>query len=252
MTSIYNNFNIGNGFSLPQINFRSSAPAIYRPLIAPAEDGYTSNPLNDNYGTKYEIEAIANSNPRIREIMSEYKIPIKVNEKELEKLKHGHLQNTRVTASKIYSNLPSELKTQVNPVVLQEAAMFHDYGKVLIPDKILNKESELVGEEWKLMQQHSEIGYELLKSKNLNERSLELIKYHHQNKEGSGYPSINDSYMYGLDSEILAVADRFEALCEERSYKSAMSKEDALNIIKQDVEEGRISQEVYEALKKSV
>ena len=130
--------------------------------------------------------------------------------------------------------------------------MLHDYGKVLIPEKILNKNSALSNEEWEIMEEHSELGAELLKRKNLDDRTIELIKYHHQKPDSSGYPSIGDDFEYGLDSEILSVADRYGALREERSYKEAMSKEDALAIIKEDVDSGIISEEVFDALKKSV
>lgn len=251
MTSIYSNYNINGNFNLPKISFRS-APNIYAPAVAPAKDGYVSNPLYEKFGTKAEIEAEAANNPRIREILSKHNLPVKVNEAELEKLKSGHLQDTRIAAAKIYSNLPSDLKAQVNPVVLQQAAMLHDYGKVLIPEKILNKNSALSDEEWEIMEEHAEIGAELLKRKNLDDRTLELIKYHHQRPDNSGYPAIQDDYEYGLDSEILAVADKYAALKEERSYKEAMSNEDALSIIKEDVDSGIISGEVFDALKKSV
>lgn len=250
MASIYSNFNVNSGFNIPKIGFRSNS-ATYILKGVPSSDGYSSNPLYDNFGTKAEIETAAKTNPRIREILSEHNLPIKVNEKELEKLKSGHLQSTRVTAAKIYSSLPAELKSEVNPKSLQEAAMFHDYGKVLIPDNVLNKEGRLTEDEWKVMEQHSELGAELLKGKNLDERAIELVKYHHQNPNSNGYPAVTDGFEYGLDSEILSVADKYEALREERSYKPAMSKEEALAVIAEDVEAGRVSQEVFNALKKA-
>ena len=250
MASIYSNFSLNSNFNIPKISFRSN-PTVYSPSVAPSQDGYVSNPLYENFGTKAEIEASARSNPKIREILAENNLPVKVNEKELEKLKNGHLQATRVTAAKIYSNLPAELKPEVNPKVLQEAAMFHDYGKVLIPENVLNKDGSLTDEEWKIMETHSELGAELLKDKNLDDRSIELVKYHHQNNSNSGYPVVNDGFEYGLDSEILAVADKYEALREERSYKPAMNKEEALSIIEEDVAAGTVSPEVFEALKKA-
>ncbi len=251
MSSIYSSFIPNSGFNIPRISFRSN-PATYVPSGMPQKDGYISNPLYDNFGTKAEIECIAKNNPRIREIMTENNLPIKVNEKELEKLKNGHLRAARVTSAKIYSNLPDELKSKVNPKVLQEAAMFHDYGKILIPDEILNKKGKLNDKEWEIMKLHSELGAELLKDKNLDERTIELIKYHHQNANNNGYPLITDNFEYGLDSEILSVADKYEALKEERSYKTPMTKKEALDIIKEDVAEGNISEEVFNSLKKSV
>ena len=250
MTSINSNYNLSNSFHIPNIGFKSKSSG-YIPKTAFVSDGYVSNPLYNIFGTQSEIEAAVKASPRIQEILREYKLSGKVNISELEKLKTGHLQDTRITAAKIYSNLPGNLKQEVNPKELQEAAMFHDYGKVLIPENILNKNGELNEAEWAVMQQHSELGAEHLKNKNLSFRAKELVKYHHQNKGNGGYPVVSD-YEYGLDSEILSVADRFGALTEERSYKPAMSKHDALAVIEKDVNEGIISKEVFEALKKSV
>ena len=250
MSSIYNNYSINNCYNVPSLNFRSNTHS-YIPTISHVQDGYTSNPMYENFGTKADIEAAAKTNPKIREILSKHNLSVKINEKELEKLKSGHLQSTRITAAKIYSGLPTELKSQVDPKVLQEAAMFHDYGKILIPDSVLNKDGKLTEDEWKIMEEHSELGAELLKNKNLDKRTIDLIKYHHQTPNKNGYPSISDEFEYGLDSEILSVADKYEALREERSYKPAMSKQDALAIIAQDVKNGLVSQEVFDSLKKN-
>ena len=130
--------------------------------------------------------------------------------------------------------------------------MLHDYGKVLIPNNVLNKTVKLYGKEQKIMELHSELGYELLKNKNLDERTLNLIKYHHQNRLGTGYPVKSKNFDYGLESEILNVADKYSALREKRCYKNPLAKYEALEIIAKDVNKGYISQDVYTALLKSV
>jgi len=246
MTFIYNN---PIKFNIPNLSFRSNS-TIQTPLGIPFSDGFTSNPLNDNYGNKAQIEAEIKSNPRIQAILKEYKIPAKVNMAELEKLQKGHLKETRIVAAQIYSSLPQELKQEINLPHLQEAAMFHDYGKVLIPDSILNKAGKLDGKEQEIMQLHSELGYELLKNKGLSKETLNLIKYHHQTPNKNGYPIINDDFEYGLSSQILNVADKYAALREKRSYKEPMTHEEAIEIIRTDVDSGLISEEVFNALKK--
>ncbi len=70
-------------------------------------------------------------------------------------MKNGHLTATRILAAKIYSSLPEELKKEVNLPDLQQAAMLHDYGKVLIPKEILNKEGALTPEEKQIMELQS-------------------------------------------------------------------------------------------------
>ncbi len=252
MTSINFNYNINSGFNLPeQTSFKRNAGRYLQGAIGQT-DKYIANPLRDKYGTKTEVEAAIKSNPRIQQILNEHHLHAFVNETELEKLRKGHLQNTRITAAKIYSNLPENLKKEINLQELQEAAMFHDYGKILIPDNILNKKGKLSKNEWAIMRRHSELGAELLKNKDLSPRTIELVKFHHLNGMGSGYPSPDKTYRHGLDTEVLTLADKFEALMEERSYKSAMSRNEALGILENDVKSGLISPEVFDALKKSV
>ena len=164
----------------------------------------------------------------------------------------GHLTETRIIAAKIYSALPESLKSEVHLSDLQQAAMLHDYGKVLIPKEILNKNGALTQEERKIMELHAEFGYELLKQQGINERVLNLIKYHHQKPDGSGYPKINNHFEYNISIQILEAADMYSALTENRTYHKAYSKEDALEIIHKEVDSGVISQEIFNALKKSV
>ena len=167
-------------------------------------------------------------------------------------MKRGHLTQTRVMAAKIYSALPADTKKEVNLPDLQEAAMLHDFGKIFIPKEILNKKGSLTPEEKEIMNLHSELGYELLKQKGIKENVLRLIKYHHQTPSGSGYPAVDSDFQCGIDLQILSVADKYSALTEERAYHMALNKEEALNIINEDVNRGLISEEVFLALKKAL
>ena len=166
-------------------------------------------------------------------------------------MKQGHLTETRILAAKIYSMLPTEMKKEINLSVLQQAAMLHDYGKVLIPEEILNKKGALNPEEKKIMELHSEFGYELLKQQGVNEEVLNLIKYHHQKPDGSGYPVADKNFEYSISSQILEAADMYSAITEERPYHKASTKEQALEIIYEEVKKGVICREVFEALRKS-
>ena len=145
------------------------------------------------------------------------------------------------------------MKHEIKLKDIQLAAMLHDYGKVLIPKEILNKKGELTPKERSIIELHSELGYELLKQQGgISEEVLNLIKFHHQKPDGSGYPQKDSMFEYNLSSQILEVADMYSALTEERAYHKACTKEEALKIIYKEVENGNISQEVFDALKKSV
>lgn len=245
------NYSLPIKLNFPHVPFRSTT-SVPRPQAQPIKDGFATNPIYESFGTKEQIEAVAKSNPRIRELLNEHNIAIKVNVEELEKLKQGHMKDTRVVAAQIYSSLPAELKKEVSLPHLQEAAMLHDYGKVLIPNNILNKAGKLDVEEREIMELHSELGYELLKDKSLSDKTLNLIKYHHQNLNGNGYPAKNKNFEYGIDAQILSTADKYTALREKRAYKNPLGKYEALEIIAKDVNNGNISQDVYTALIRSV
>lgn len=244
---------IFNKLNIAPVQFRSTAAqSVYPTGQSLRKDSFNSNPLYSNFADKNSITQLAKSNPEIMRILKDNKIPLKVNMKELEDLKNGHLMDTRVTAAKIYSALPKEMKQEVNLMDLQQAAMLHDYGKALIPDKILNKNGKLTDSEKQIMELHSELGYELLKQQGVNQNVLNMIKYHHQTPQGDGYPRVSQDYNHDLGAQILATADKYSALREKRSYKEPLSKEEALNIIQQDVENNIIAPEIYQALEKTV
>ena len=245
------NYNFPIKLNIPRIPFRT-APAVTNPQIRPVNDNFVSNPIYEKLSTREQIENTINNNPRIKEILAEHNLPIKINLEELNKLKSGHLNDTRVIAAKIYSSLPEELKKKTNLAQVQEAAMLHDFGKVLIPNSILNKAGKLNSDELKIMELHSELSYELLKNKGLSDNTLNLIKYHHQNLKGNGYPVAKNDYEYGIENEILSIADKYSALRELRSYKNPLGKYEALEIIAKEVNKGNISQDVYTALLKAV
>lgn len=247
ISPIFNKINIQN------VQFRANPNTVTYPAgQSLRKDSFNSNPLYDNFVDKNKLTQLAKSNPEITRILKENKIPLKINVKELEDLKNGHLMDTRITAAKMYSALPKDLKSQVNLMDLQQAAMLHDYGKVLIPDKILNKEGKLTPQEKKIMELHSELGYELLKQQGVNQNVLNMVKYHHQNPQGSGYPSASVDYNHDISTQILATADKYSALREKRSYKEPLSRNEALDIIKDDVTNGLIEPEIYNALEKTV
>ena len=244
---------LNNAALIQQTGFKGSGITTFRPgEIERSQDNFVSNPLYTNFEDAKSIEKAAKSNERIMQLLKENGIKLEVNTEELAALKKGHLSDARIIAAKIYSNLDESLKQNVNMKDIQQAAMLHDYGKVLIPKKILNKAGSLNPEENKIMQLHSELGYELLKQQGVNHNVLNLIKYHHQKPDGNGYPAINNDFEYDINAQILHAADMYSALTENRCYHEACTKEEALDVMEKQIEAGAISQEVFEALKKSV
>mgnify|MGYP002867966025 CR=1 FL=1 len=86
--------------------------------------------------------------------------------------------------------------------------------------------------EKEIMQLHPVFSYELLKQQGVDEDALRLIRYHHQNPNGDGYPAVEGNSEYDIASQIMRVSDEYTALTEDRSYKPAMTEKEALNIIR--------------------
>ncbi len=119
-----------------------------------------------------------------------------------------------------------------------EAAPIHDIGKVAIPDSILQKPGPLTDEEYKIMKTHSTKGCEIVREifKEVDDPlfidiAYDIAKYHHERWDGKGYPYGLINEEIPLHSRIMAIADVFDAVSEERCYRSAMPFEDCIKII---------------------
>ena len=108
------------------------------------------------------------------------------------------------------------------------AAVMHDIGKIIIPGEILNKKDKLSDSEYKIIQEHSQIGYEIVsQSESLKEIS-QYILYHHERWDGNGYPKGLKGNKIPLLSQIISVADSWHAMTSERVYKKQLSGEKAV------------------------
>ena len=241
--SVYNTFPIGQFYA----GINTSIPA-YRP-IRTGRDNVSVNRELDRLLDKRVLTDMVNTNPVVLSILKNNNLRPIVNVENFKRTTYAHSVDTKNTATGIYNFLPTDLKSQAELQYIQKGAMLHDIGKVLIPEKILNKRGKLTEDEIQIMHLHSKLSDALLSTQNIEPEVLNIVKYHHQNRHGSGYPEIKNTLNgYDINTEIVSVADKYSALTEERSYKSSMSSEDALAIIRNDVEEGNINPRVYNAL----
>lgn len=200
---------------------------------------------------KSVVQSMINANPHIAKILSRFHIKPLIDTKTLKELTGGHMNDTCHIAMGVYSILSDAIKNKVDKDSLKEASMLHDLGKVLIPSKILNKPAKLNIKERKIMNIHSTLGYELLKTQDIPEDTLALIKYHHQNLVHSGYPVLpKENTSSDLGVQIISIADKYSALREARVYRRPMSRIESLLILYKEVREGKIHPEVYKALVK--
>ena len=202
----------------------------------------------DRYTTETAIQKMIESNPKVKAIAKSFNPTMKLNMQELQELLQNHATDTRNITKGIAENLPFALQNRVDIKALENAVYLHDLGKVLIPTDILNKPAKLNENETKIMHTHSELSYELLKNSGLDDKTLKLIRNHHQNAKKTGYPWVGNDFNADLNLQILSTADKYSALTEKRTYKEPMTPEQALTIIYRDVEEGKLHPFVFKAL----
>ena len=120
--------------------------------------------------------------------------------------------------------------------MLRTISPMHDVGKVGIPDSILNKPGKLTDGEFKLMQDHTRIGYEMLNKSNRKLiKSAAIVAYeHHERWNGKGYPNSKSGEDIHIFARITAVADVFDALGHDRVYKKAWPLEKVLELLKNE------------------
>lgn len=118
--------------------------------------------------------------------------------------------------------------------LIERAARLHDVGKIGIPDAILLKPGRLTREEFEVMKEHSTIGGNLLSGGRTEVVQLaeSIARSHHERWDGSGYPSGLGGEAIPLEGRIVAVADVFDALTHQRTYKERWTKERAIDEIR--------------------
>ncbi|MGB8634975.1 MAG: HD domain-containing phosphohydrolase [Rhodanobacteraceae bacterium] len=119
---------------------------------------------------------------------------------------------------------------------LNIAASFHDIGKIGTPDRILLKPSRLDELEWEIMKQHSEIGEKIMLSTDLegSQRAARLIRHHHEDYNGRGYPDGLSGDDIPLCSRIISIADSYDAMAVTRSYHRVRTHPEIMGILHEE------------------
>jgi len=143
---------------------------------------------------------------------------------------YAHVQRIRYTSRIIAEEMGCS--TEELHAIFHASAM-HDLGKIGIPDAILNKPGKLDSGEWKVMQSHASMGTGILEGSKapLLQISAKIAGGHHERWDGNGYPNGVAGADIPLEARIVAVADVFDALVNQRAYKPAWPIEDALTLI---------------------
>ena len=115
---------------------------------------------------------------------------------------------------------------------LQIGGLFHDIGKIGVPDTILQKEAKLTDDEYSQIKNHPSIGAHILGEAEAFKDIIPIVKYHHERFDGRGYPSRLSGEKIPLLARITAVADTFDAMTSKRSYRNALD----LQFVKEEIQ----------------
>jgi putative nucleotidyltransferase with HDIG domain len=116
---------------------------------------------------------------------------------------------------------------------IQAAALLHDTGKLAVPERILNKPGKLTPAEFETMKLHVDVGANILSTIDFPYPVVPIVRAHHENWDGTGYPNGLKGTDIPIGARILSVVDCYDALTSDRPYRRAMSDEDALTIIRE-------------------
>ena len=117
-------------------------------------------------------------------------------------------------------------------LLVRRAALLHDLGKLAVPNTILDKAEDLTGDEWDTVVQHPRLTREILQRIEPFAEIAAIAGAHHEKLDGSGYPERLTAATLTLEARIVAVADTYQALAEERPYRKALSHMDAMTILR--------------------
>lgn len=141
---------------------------------------------------------------------------------------HGHVRRTQIYATqmgKLFDVSENDLRA------LHAGALLHDIGKLAVPEYILNKPGKLTEAEFAKMKIHPTVGGDILKRVNFPYAVEDIVRYHHEKWDGSGYPKGLKGEQIPLIARIISVVDFYDATRCDRPYRKGMKREDSLGLL---------------------
>jgi len=135
--------------------------------------------------------------------------------------------------------------------LLEEVCILHDIGKIGIPENILTKLTVLSKEEWDLVKTHPAIGADILSSLEFLNPGISAILGHHERQDGKGYPLGLTGKGIPVLTAILSIADAYDAMTSDRSYRKAFNQEEAIKRLQEDKGK-QFSAEIVDAFVRSL
>ena len=146
-----------------------------------------------------------------------------------DQITHGHIRRVQLQAVRLAKAMGVKEEAQIRAI--EAAALLHDMGKLAVPEYILNKPGPLTPAEFEKMKLHASVGADILSAIDFPYPVVPIVRHHHENWDGSGYPDRISGSAIPIGARILSVVDCFDALTSDRPYRPKLSDKDALKIV---------------------
>lgn len=148
-----------------------------------------------------------------------------------DQITHGHIRRVQIYAVGLARHVGVADHTLLKAI--EAAALLHDMGKLAVPEHILNKPGKLTPAEFEKMKLHAGVGADILSAIEFPYPVVPIVRHHHENWDGSGYPTGLRGTAIPIGARILSVVDCFDALTSDRPYRPRLSDEEALDILRE-------------------
>jgi putative nucleotidyltransferase with HDIG domain len=146
-----------------------------------------------------------------------------------DQITHGHIRRVQCYAIGLAKAIGVTETREIRAI--EAAALLHDMGKLAVPEHILNKPGKLTPSEYDQIKLHSSVGAQILSAIDFPYPVVPIVRHHHENWDGTGYPDGLRGVDIPLGARIMAVVDCYDALTSDRPYRPALSDDEALAII---------------------
>lgn len=143
---------------------------------------------------------------------------------------HGHIRRVQAHATSLAKEVGVRDENLLKAI--EAAALLHDMGKLAVPEYILNKPGKLTEAEFEKMKLHASVGADILSAINFPYPVVPIVRHHHENWDGTGYPAGIKATAIPIGARILAVVDCFDALTSDRPYRPRLPDTEALAILR--------------------
>jgi putative nucleotidyltransferase with HDIG domain len=148
-----------------------------------------------------------------------------------DQITHGHIRRVQSYAVSLARTMGVTDEAQIRAI--EAAALLHDMGKLAVPEYILNKPGPLTPAEFDKMKLHASVGADILSAIEFPYPVVPIVRHHHENWDGTGYPDKIRGSEIPIGARILAVVDCFDALTSDRPYRPRLSDREAIRILQE-------------------